>query len=196
MPKKRVELNEKVEIDEVYIVAGHKGYPKSVVAKGRKGRRRRLKGARGRGTAATDKPPVLGIIKRNGEVVVKMLDDVKQTSIKPVIESYVKKGSLIYSDEYCIYDRLEKWGYKHKSVNHSKREYARDDDGDGFCEVHTNTIEGFWSLLRSWLRPHRGISQENLPLYLGFFEFVHNTRTRGRTLLPSLLEILLSPWNP
>src|SRR5439155_14300044 len=47
-------------------------------------------------------------------------------------------------------------------------EYARDDDGDGFHEVHVNTMEGFWSLLRSWLRPHRGISQDNLPLYLGF----------------------------
>lgn len=56
-----------------------------------------------------------------------------------------------------------------KTVNHSKCEYARDEDGDGFCEVHVNTMEGFWSLLRSWLRPHRGISQEKLPLYLGFF---------------------------
>ena len=30
-------------------------------------------------------------------------------------------------------------------------------------------MKGFWSLLRSWLRPHRGISQDKLPLYLGFF---------------------------
>ena len=30
-------------------------------------------------------------------------------------------------------------------------------------------MEGFWSLLRSWLRPHRGVSQERLPLYVGFF---------------------------
>ncbi len=70
-------------------------------------------------------------------------------------------------------------------------EYARDEDGDGFCEVHVNTMEGFWSLLRSWLRPHRGISQEKLPLYLGFFEFVHNVRKRGKALLGSLLETLL-----
>ena len=52
-------------------------------------------------------------------------------------------------------------------------------------------IEGVWSLLRSWLRPHRGISQENLPLYLGFFEFVHNARVRGKSLLKSLLAVLL-----
>lgn len=60
-------------------------------------------------------------------------------------------------------------GYQHKSVCHVKAEYARNEDGDGFHEVHVNTIEGFWSLLRSWLRPHRGISQEKLPLYLGNF---------------------------
>ena len=56
----------------------------------------------------------------------------------------------------------------HKSVNHGRGEYARDEDGDGLCEGHVNTMEGFWSLLRSWLRPHRGISQEKLSLYLGF----------------------------
>ena len=66
--------------------------------------------------------------------------------------------------------------------SHSRGEYARDDDSDGFHEVHVNTMEGFWSLLRSWLRPHRGISQDHLPLYLGFFEFVHNVRRRGKAL--------------
>ena len=60
------------------------------------------------------------------------------------------------------------------------------EDGDGFHEVHVNTMEGFWSLLRSWLRPHRGLSQEKLPIYLGFFEFVHNVRRRGQALLGSL----------
>ena len=82
-------------------------------------------------------------------------------------------------------------GYEHKTVNHSSGEFARDDDGDGFCEVHVNTIEGFWSLLRSWLRPHRGISQEKLPWYLGFFEFVYNVRKRGKSLLSSLVEHLV-----
>jgi transposase len=72
------------------------------------------------------------------------------------------------------------------------REHARDEDGDGFCEVHVNTLEGFWSLLRSWLRPHRGISQEKLPLYLAFFQFVHNARRRGRALLSSLVAALVT----
>lgn len=67
---------------------------------------------------------------------------------------------------------------------------ARDEDGDGFHEIHVNTMEGFWSWLRSWLRPHHGISQEKLPLYLGFFEFVHNVRKRGKALLSSLVHLV------
>lgn len=59
-------------------------------------------------------------------------------------------------------------------------------------KVHVNTMEGFWSLLRSWLRTHRGISQEKLPLYLSFFEFVHNVKKRGKALLSDLLETLLA----
>lgn len=175
----------------MYVVAGHKGQPEKVAAKGRIGRRRRLKGHRGRGTAETEKPPIFGIVARNGEVMLQMLPNVQQQTIQPLITTTVSEGSCIYTDEYTIYGRLKEWGYQHKTVNHGAGEYARDEDKDGFHEVHVNTIEGIWSLLRSWLRPHRGISQEKLPLYLGFFEFLHNARKRGKSLLPSLLQVLL-----
>ena len=132
------------------------------------------------------------MIQRGGEVVIEMLANVQQVTIKPIIQATVAPGTMVYTDEYSIYNSLEEWGYAHKTVCHSKGEYARDEDGDEFCEVHANTMEGFWSLLRSWLRPHRGISQEKLPLYLGFFEFVHNARKRGRALLANLLEVLLA----
>jgi transposase len=122
-----------------------------------------------------------------------MLPNVQQATIKPIIVKTVEPGTQMYTDEYDIYDRLEEWGYNRKSVCHGKGEYARDEDGDGFYEVHVNTMEGFWSLLRSWLRPHRGISQEKLPLYLGFFEFVHNARRRGKALLGSLIGALVAP---
>ena len=75
---------------------------------------------------------------------------------------------------------------------HAQGEYARDDDGDGFCEVHVNTMEGVWSLLRSWLRPHRGVSQEKLPLYFAFFQLVHDARCRGRALLGDLVAALVA----
>jgi transposase-like protein len=190
--KKKPEiLSGEVECDELYLVAGHKGQPEKVREAGRKPRCRRLKGARGRGTLATEKPPIFGMIQRSGEVRIWMLENVQQVTIKPLILSSISAGTLIFTDEYNIYNRLEQWGFTHKTVNHSAGEYARDEDGDGFCEVHSNTMEGFWSLLRPWLRPHRGISQDKLPLYLSFFEFVHNIRKRGKALLSSLLSTLV-----
>jgi transposase len=95
-----------------------------------------------------------------------------------VIEATVAKGALVHTDEHDV---------------HTRGEHARDDDGDGFCEVHVNTAGGFWSLLRSWLRPHRGVSQEKLHAYLGFFEVVHNARARGKALLSALVGGLVAP---
>ena len=138
------------------------------------------------------------MIQRGGEVVIRMMENVQTKLIAPVIEKFVEKGTKVFTDEYNIYDYLENAGYSHKTVCHSAGEYARDEDGDGFHEVHVNTMEGFWSLLRSWLRPHRGVSQEKLPDYLGFFEYIHNIRKRGKALLASLVGLLLqpSPGNP
>lgn len=131
------------------------------------------------------------MIERGGQVIIRMLENVQRVTIEPIIKATIAPNTLVHTDEYSIYDRLAEWGYEHKSVCHSAGEYAYDEDGDGFCEVHVNTMEGFWSLLRSWLRPHRGISQEKLPVYLGFFEFVHNARKRGKALLGNLLETVL-----
>jgi transposase len=133
------------------------------------------------------------MIQRGGEVVIRMLENVKQVTIGPLIKQTIAPGTEVHTDEYDIYARLPEWGYTHRTVCHATGEFARDEDGDGFCEVHVNTIEGFWSLLRSWLRPHRGISQEKLPLYLGFFEFVHNVRKRGKALLGALIALLMTP---
>ena len=133
------------------------------------------------------------MIQRGGEVVMGMLANVQQKTIEPIIVSAIAPGTMVYTDEYDIYARLEQWGYGHQTVCHSKGEYARDEDGDGFFEIHVNTMEGVWSLLRSWLRPHRGISQEKLPVYIAFFEFVHNARKRGAALFESLIKTLLKP---
>ena len=139
-----------------------------------------------------DTPSLLGLIQRGGQVVLRMRANVQQRTIKPIIVAAVAPGILVHTDEYGIYARLPAWGYRHKTVCHGRGEYARDEDGDGFCEVHVNTLEGFWSLLRSRLRPHRGISQDKLPLYLGFFQFVHNARRRGKALLGALIAGLVA----
>ena len=173
-------LSNEVECDQAYVTAGHKGPPDVVKSKGRHGRRRRRKSTCGRGPLEKAKPPVFGMIQRGGHVVSHLLAHVQQKTIEPLIKDPMHPGTLIYTDEYSIYARLQTWDYDHQHVHHGRGAFARDEDGNGFCEVHVNTMEGFWSLLRSWLRPHRGISQEKRPLYLGFFAFVHNVRKRGK----------------
>ena len=91
---------------------------------------------------AKDKPPILGLIQRGGQVVLRLLANVQQTTIQPIIEAAVAKGARIHTDEYASYARLTAWGYRQKTVCHGRGEYARDEDGDGFCEVHVNTMEG------------------------------------------------------
>jgi hypothetical protein len=89
------------------------------------------------------------MIQRGGQIVIRMLADVKQKTIGPLIRNTIAPGSDVYTDEYDIYARLSQWGYTRHTVCHAAREFARDDDGDGFCEVHVNTLEGFWSLLQA-----------------------------------------------
>ena len=121
--------------------------------------------------------------QRGGPSVINMMAHVKQKTIEPFMKATSAPGTLVYTDEDRIYARLCAWGYDHQHVHHGRGEYARDADGDGLCDVHVKTMEGCWSLLRSWRRPQRGISQATLPLDLGFFEFVHHARTRGKALL-------------
>jgi transposase len=149
----------------------------------------------GRGTLAKEKQHIFGMVQRGDAVVLHRLANVQQATLKPLILAGVALGSLINTDEDAIYARLPQWGFSHKTVNHGRGEYACDEDGDGFCEVHVNTMDGIWSLLRSWLRPHRGMSQDKLPLYLALFEFGHNARRRGKALLGALLAALL-PTTP
>ena len=120
-------------------------------------------------------------------MVVRVLPDVRQATIRPVIGATVAKGAPAHADEYGVCARLEEWGYDHEAVCRGRGEYARGDDGDGSCGVHVDTAEGLWSLLRSWLRPHRGISQEKPPACLGFSQAVHDARRRGKEPLGTLV---------
>jgi transposase-like protein len=69
-----------------------------------------LKGAPGRGTLEKEKPPIFGMLQRGGRVVIQMLEDVKQATIRPLIEATIAPGTLVHTDEYDIYSRLEEWG--------------------------------------------------------------------------------------
>ena len=76
-----------------------------------------------------------------------MLANVQQTTIKPIIEAAVAKDTLVHTDEYSVYARLETWGYQHKTVCHGRGEYARDEDGDGFCEGACRKVSGVYGSL-------------------------------------------------
>lgn len=51
------------------------------------------------------------MIQRTGQVVIQMLANVRRVTIEPLIRATVLPGTLVYTDEYSIYARLEEWGY-------------------------------------------------------------------------------------
>jgi hypothetical protein len=108
--KPRVTLSHEGECDEASVIAGHKGQPEVVPTKGRQGRRRRLQGKAGRGTLAKERPPVFGMMQRGGHVVINLLANVQHKTIEPCIKATIVPGTLLYTDEYSIYARLQIWG--------------------------------------------------------------------------------------
>ena len=81
------------------MVAGHQGHPVAVPQQGRQGRRHRLRGARGRGPFAQEKPASFGMIQRGGLVVIHLRETVQQPTIEPLIKHTVGPGSLVYTDD-------------------------------------------------------------------------------------------------
>jgi len=126
-----------------------------------------------------------------------MLANVKQATIAHEVKSTITPGSLIFTDEYKISARLIAWDISTHCVCHAQGSMPALEDGDGFCESTSTLWEGFWSLLRSWLRPHPEFLQFSSKLYLLGFEFVHNARKRGKAMLSALLEsVFAHAWNP
>ena len=87
-------------------------------------------------------------------------------------------GTVVNTDEWGAYHHLPQADRLHLTVCHTpgNREWARDDDGDGIREVHNNTIEGFWTGLRNFLRPFRGVNKVYLQQYIAVHEWAHNLK--------------------
>ena len=83
------------------------------------------------------------MVERGGRVVAKVTPDVKMNTVFPIIHERVLPASIVYTDEYATYDKLatETNGYVHQRIQHAQKVYVMGD-------IHTNTIEGFWSLLK------------------------------------------------
>ena len=69
-----------------------------------------MKGDRGRSTLAKEKPPIFGMIQRTGEVVLRMLANVQQATIGPILKATISPGTTVFTDEYDIYRRLTDYG--------------------------------------------------------------------------------------
>lgn len=75
------------------------------------------------------------------------------------VEQFTQPDALVYTDEYDSYNALKRLRV---TVCHGAQEGARDEDGDGWFETHTNSTEGMWTGLRHFLRPFRGVHKRYL----------------------------------
>lgn len=122
------------------------------------------------GRSFKDKTPVLGLLDRvNKKVYTFVVKNTSRSEIRPIVRETVASGSTFYSDEWSAYRGLND-EYWHSVVDHSRKEYARGD-------IHTNTIEGFWShLKRGIIGIYHYTSRKHLQAYCNEFSFRYNNR--------------------
>ena len=131
------------------------------------------------------KQVIFGAVERNGRVNAQHIRSAGVRVIMPILTDSVSSDAHVFSDEALIYDTLEKRGYSHTTVNHSKLEYVRG-------TAHTNTIEGFWSQLkRSIDGTYHSVSPKYLQHYINEFAYRYNHRSEaGQPMFLNLLEAL------
>ena len=154
-----VKLSGTVEVDETYVG----GLAKNM----HKGERAKSVTTRG----GHDKVAIQGVLERGGDVRAEIVDEATALRLQSNVRRWVAEGSAVYTDEWKGYIGLEKWGFAHKSINHSV-EYVSGD-------VHTNSIENFWSLLKRALKGTQiHVDPEHLHRYVTERAFAYNYRDR------------------
>ena len=118
----------------------------------------------------SQKMAVVGAVSRKGNVVAKFVENTRASALQAFVrESVSDRVSLICTDQYRAYTELAR-NYQHGTVDHSKGQYV-------VGAVHTNTIEGFWSILkRGMVGTFHKVSAKYLPLYVAEFQFRYNNR--------------------
>jgi transposase-like protein len=155
-----------VEMDEMYVGGRRRGTPA------------------GRPQKGSHKTPVFGMMDRGtGRVVARVVPHVQHTTIRPYVERFVLPSTVIFTDEYQIYDKFS-GEYLHSRVHHAAKVYV---DGD----AHTNAIEGFWSLTKNGIRGvYHNVSRKWLQGYLNEYAWRYNHRPH--LVARSQFELLLT----
>jgi transposase-like protein len=151
-------LSGTIEADETFI--GGK--------EGNKHKNKKTEGTQGR--SVQTKTAVAGLVERGGEIRAKIVPDTTGSNLRKFVYENVEKGSQLHTDEWWGYKGLEKL-FGHSVIKHNEKEYV-----NGDC--HTNTMEGFWSLLkRGVVGIYHSMSNKHLQKYIDEFVFRYNTRT-------------------
>ena len=131
-------------------------------------------GKRGRGAAG--KTIVMGFKERGGRLVTEIIPNVKMQTLREETLANVEPGSVVSTDELLSYGLLERDGFTHVAVKHSKKEWAIFDYRTQQLH-HTNGVESFWRMFKYSVRgTHVSISQKHMKRYLDEFTFRANHR--------------------
>lgn len=150
------------EADETYVGGSWKNKAVHIRRQGAK---------RGRGTS---KQAVFGVVGRNpSQVRVWLVPDTRNRSLVPLIQKVVCRGSTICTDGRKGYRQLPRYGYLHQWVDHDAGEYVRGD-------THTQTLDGYWGLLKTHLDSIGGIRKGRLQIFIGEHVWRYNFRRLSR----------------
>jgi transposase len=136
------------------------------------------------------KTPVIAIVQRRGKVLAKTVKFADRASIEPIIRKHVVPGSVIYTDEFPVYDNLSRMmlrgkqplNFRHFRIKHAQGIYVHGD-------IHTNSVEGLWSLIKRGIGGvYHSVSPKYLQTYLDEFCFRYNRRHLGNQQFRSILE--------
>jgi transposase-like protein len=161
-PDYKKPLDGTIEADETYVGGKEKNRHLS---------KRNFNKAQGSiGRSGDDKTVVFGAVQREGDVKGFVVDNAKKESLQPIIIKNVKEFSRVITDEWYAYNQLHELGFNHSTIKHSIKKYV---EGD----VHTNTIENFWSCLKRGLYGiYHWASKKHLQRYIEEFCYRYNHR--------------------